>query len=105
METWDKSDVGKILIQKDQIFAILSVDSRVPNTVGFVEYPIAFNPKLGYMGLAKDREKKNIKDINELGDWYLLGKVSKEEMEDLERIANAPKVLSHEDLSPLSTFR
>jgi hypothetical protein len=106
-----KSELGGEL--KNERFAIYSADSIVPNTIGFIEYPIKYDSKIyppvliskfGKMGVLKNQQKESEEYLQKAGDWCFAGKVSKDEMGELERIAKAVKIPSHEDLSPPSTF-
>jgi len=105
MTNWDKSDIGKILVYRketgfkdeDEIIAILSVDSRVPNTVRFVKYPIRRKPEVGYLGLLKSQEKENRKYLMKPGDWFYMDNVTEKEKLVLEEIVESSKVLLDEE--------
>jgi hypothetical protein len=105
METWNKSDIGKILVYKNEngfdkeyeIIAIYDIDSRVPNIVGFMEYPISLDSKIGHIGLVKGDEKINRHYLKKHGDWFYVDNATKEERWVLERIALTEKVPLDED--------
>jgi hypothetical protein len=123
MKRWRKSDIGKIIVYKskselgelkNEKIVIYDVNSKVPNTVGFVEYPITLNSevypriltsKIGLVGIYKNQKKKSEEYLENEGDWCFIDKVSKDEMGELERIAKAPKTQLYEDLSPRYTFQ
>jgi len=114
MAHWKKSDIGKIIVYKslsefcnelkDEKIVIYGVNDKVPNTIGFIEYPISLKSNIGKVGIIKDQEKKSERYLEKVGDWCFMGNVSKDEMEELERIAKAPKAQAYEDLSPQCTF-
>ena len=116
MSEWNKSDIEKVIVYKskselgselrNEEVAIYDVDAIVPNTVKAIGYPIALPSRItNVIGLIKDQEKEREEYLKEIGDWCFVGTVSKDEMGELERIAEAPKTPSHEDLSPQCTFQ
>lgn len=114
MKKWRKYDIGKIILYKNKSelggelknekIVIYDVNTKVPNTIGFVEYPIKLTSKLGYLGIDKNQKKESEEYLKNIGDWCFRGYVSKDEMGELERIAKSPKTQSYEDLSPQYTF-
>jgi len=108
MSKWRKSDIGKIIVYRgktspDERVVIYDIDSRTPNTIGFVEYPISLNSKisfpflsskLGCVGIIKSQKKESEGYLEKAGDWCFVGKVSKDERKVLEIIAKTPKNLS-----------
>jgi hypothetical protein len=124
MKRWKKSDIGKIIVYKKQMslsskledekIIIYSVNKKIPNTVGFVEYPISLSSKIhtpyisskiGLVGIVKSQRKESPEYLEKAGDWCFIDKVSKDEMGELEKIAKAPKIPSYEDLSPEDIFK
>jgi hypothetical protein len=107
MKNRNKLDRGKILVCRGETglnekIIIYDVDPSVPNTVGFVEYPIIFDyrlpppflaSKFGQMGIVKNNQRKNEESLEKPGDWYLADEVSKDQMGILEELAKSPKRL------------
>ncbi|MGY4884835.1 MAG: hypothetical protein ACP5NZ_04630 [Nanobdellota archaeon] len=93
---WNNLDIGKIIVCKgkngffDKI-AIYNVYNEIPNTLGFVDYPFNGNLILGQMGVIKDNQKENKESLQNPGDWYLVGEVSKDERRILEGLVKMPK--------------
>ena len=115
MNEWNKLDIGKIIVYKikpelggalmNEEVAIYGIDSRVPNIVKAINYPLALSSRISsVIGLVKSQEKEKEEYLKEPGDWYCKGYVSKQVMEELERIAKTVKTPFHEDLSSPSTF-
>ncbi len=100
---WDYSDVGNVIIYRgesglDEKIAVYNVDLRVKNTVGFVEYP--FNGKIlfGHVGIIKDNQKQNRGFLKNPGDWYLVGRVSEEELKRLDGLKDKiKKIIDNDD--------
>jgi hypothetical protein len=110
MKTWNKSDIGKILVYrkreelegeleekleryaKDEVIAIYEINPRLLNTIGFIHYPIKLTSKFGILGLIRGQEKESKEDIKEEGDWAYIGETSREEKEVLYKIAKYKKV-------------
>lgn len=107
MKHWKKSDIGSVILyrkvgglkENDKI-VIYNVNLETPNTVGFVEYPIALNSKIyspllnskiGLVGIVKNQKKYDEKYLEKAGDWCFIDKVSKDERGVLEIIAKTPK--------------
>jgi hypothetical protein len=119
MKNWKSSDIGKVIIYKEKTgvnnkVVIYNVNKKVPNTICFVEYPITLNSeiyppiltsKLGIVGIVKSQKKENDKYLENAGDWCFIDRVSNDEMRELERIANSPKISSYGDLSPENIFK
>lgn len=114
MSGWNKLDIGKIIVYKskpeigtrltNETVAIYDIYSKFPDMIRGINYPIAFPSKVtSVIGLVKDQEKEEY--LKQPGDWCFLGRVSIDEMGELERIAKAPKVPLNEDLSSPDTFR
>lgn len=116
MSKWRKSDIGKTIICKvelegelkgklvDYKVIIYDVNPEVPNTIRFAEYPIILKheigviespirleSKIGLIYAVKSHQKESREYLKKAGDWCFLDRVSKDEMEELERIAKAPK--------------
>lgn len=107
MKHWKKSDIGKVIVYRtneekrlNEKIVIYSVDSRIPNTVGFVEYPITLNSeiyppfissKIGLVGIIKNQQKESEEYLEKAGDWCFIDRVSKDEKWVLETIAKSPK--------------
>jgi hypothetical protein len=99
METWNKSDIGKILVYRgengfdmeDEVIAICKVDS-IPDTVLAVYYPISENSKSGFIGLPKSQEKEGREYFEKPGDWFYVGDATEKERGVLEKIAKNKKV-------------
>ena len=128
MTSWDESDIGKIIYCREQSeigtnlvnkkVIIYEANPEVPNTIRFVEYPFIMSTKfeegvgiplglksrIGLTYAVKSNKKKSKRYLKRVGDWCLVARVSKNEMEKLERIAKASKNQSYEDLSPQYTF-
>jgi hypothetical protein len=111
MSKWRKSDIGKIIIYKRELgmerrlvndkIIIYDVNNKVPNTIGFVDYPISLNSeihppylssKIGLVGIAKNQKKESEEYLEKAGDWCFVDRVSKDEMRILENIAKSPKM-------------
>jgi len=95
-EEWNKNDIGKIIIysnlsKKKEKVAILEIYEDTPNTIGIVNYPISLNSRISLLGLRKSQEQKDSSLLDKVGDWCSLGEVSKDEREELNRIASYPK--------------
>ena len=115
MNEWNISDIGKIIVYKNESVlkeelkneevAIYGVDPRVANIVKTIDYPIGFSSKItSVVGLVKSQEKSSERELAHSGDWYCRGYVSKDQMGELERIANASKIPLNEDVSSPDTF-
>jgi hypothetical protein len=114
MSTWTKENIGDIIVYKDQSdfgvelrnkkIAIYGVNPIVPNTVGFIEYPISLSSKIGKVGIVKAQQKESEEYLEKAGDWCFMGKVQSHVKGELERIALASKTLTCEDLSSPYTF-
>ena len=97
---WNKSNIGSIVTFMDEYrkkvtIAIYDVNVDVPRTVDFVLYPIGLTSKItrGSAGIPKDQEKQSIDDFKESGDWFYMGRVSKDEKEQLERFSKTRRSL------------
>ena len=93
MKNWNKKDTGKIIIFKtlsgkeSEEAALVRFYKEVPGIIKVIEYPLSLDSKIFHLGLSKLQEKNKLEDLNEPGDWYCKGKVSKQEYKELERIA------------------
>ena len=95
-EDWNKNDIGKIIIylnlsRKKEKVAISEVYENTPHTLGVVDYPISLDSKISLLGLRKNQEKKDFSLLEKTGEWCFLGEVSKDDREELNRIASYPK--------------
>jgi hypothetical protein len=108
MKKWNKKDIGKIILYRgekglDEKVTIYDVDSRTPNRIGFVEYPIALDSdihplylssRIGIVGLIKNQRKESKEYLEKAGDWCFIDKVSGDEMRELKRIARISRDIS-----------
>ena len=97
---WNKKDAGKILIyktlygQENEQIAVVKTYKETPNTIKAIVYPIGLNSRLFFVGLPKIQEKKDKGSLEDVGDWYFVKKVSKEEKQELKRISKFGKEIS-----------
>jgi len=67
--------------------AIVNISKEVSNTIRVIEYPISLQSRIFHLGLPKEQEKEDFYSLENPGDWYSEGKVSKDEREEIKRIA------------------
>lgn len=100
---WDYSDVGNVIIYRgesglDEKIAIYNINPKVINTIGFVEYPLNGKILFGHIGIIKDNQKQNGSFLKNPGDWYLVGRVSGEELKILDGLKDKiKKIVDKED--------
>ncbi len=94
MASWNESDIGKIIVYRnskgeDETVAIYNFDNENNNIIQAIEYPIQLKSKFAPRGLIKSQEVRNKEYLQKPGDWYLAGRVSKDELSVLEKLANS----------------
>lgn len=99
---WDYSDVGNVIVYRgesglDEKIAIYNITPKVINTLGFVEYPLNSKLVFGHVGIIKDNQKQNKSFLKNPGDWYLVGRVSGEELKILDGLKDRIKKLVDSD--------
>ena len=92
-KNWTEEDIGKIIHYKNYVFgeenkvAIAGVDKDITGRLIVVNHPIGYGSKIFYTDVPKkDQRKLDASYFKKQGDYSIVGEVSKDEKEELERI-------------------
>ncbi len=97
MENWNNSDIGRIIRYRNKIneevdsLEEYAIFKTYPKTdfIGVIEYPISLSSKYKVSKILRKNEKLTENELNNSGEWHFKGKVSKDELSVLERIAKS----------------
>lgn len=87
-----KDLIGKIISYRnefkggDEKLAVCGVAFENTSVMKVLEYPINLYSKVRNIGIVKRHQKQGKKDLENVGDWYILKEASKVEKEVMEKI-------------------
>ncbi len=90
---------NKIFVYKNEfgeseVIAVSKKYNKTSNTSLAVQYPIGFNSRIFLLTLREEQKKKELSFLEKAGDWYCLKEASKNEKEELKRIASSKHLFS-----------
>lgn len=92
MKTWEKSDIGKIILYKnnsmgDEVVAISDICKDISDRIYEVRYSTKFDSKPFPLTLQKEQEKKYLHSLEKIGDWYYLMEIPESKKEEFKKIS------------------
>ena len=100
-EGLNEKDIGDVLARLNVIdldgkkeigrLAVVKTYEETPNDIQIIEYPMELDSKIYVMKFEGLKKRGNRLEFENVGDWCYEGKVSKDEREELNRIASYPK--------------
>lgn len=87
-----KDLTGKIILYRNELkgedekLAVCGIAFENTSVMKVLEYPIKLYSKIRNIGIVKHHQKQSKKDLEDVGDWYLIKEASRIEREVMERI-------------------